>query len=75
MATCTSLESNDNFHSIMTSRAGMKKLEREAAGYTVKAEKDASDTSANKYFQVGRFFLCLMKGGWNYFFFFPIVQN
>lgn len=52
MATCTSLEPNDNFHSIMTSRAGSKKLEKEPDGYAEKAEKDALNTSANKEFQV-----------------------
>lgn len=48
MATWTSLEPNDNIHSIMTSRAGIKKLEKEPAGYAVKAEKDASNTSVNR---------------------------
>lgn len=66
MAACTSLEPNDNFHSVMTSRADIN-LEKKPDGYAVKADKGASNSSANKEFQVRRFFLCLMKGRWNYF--------
>lgn len=52
MATCTSLEPNYNFLSIMTSRASSKKLEEDPDGYAVKDEKDALNISANKEFQV-----------------------
>lgn len=48
MATGTSLEPNGNFHRVMSSRAGIKKVEKEPAGCAVKAEKDPSDTSANR---------------------------
>lgn len=58
MATCTSLEPNDL---VMSSRAGIKKVEKEPVGCAVKVEKNPSDTSANKEIQVKRFFLCLMK--------------
>lgn len=44
MATCTSLEPNDNFHSVITSRAGIKHLEKEPDGYAMKADKGASNS-------------------------------
>lgn len=48
MATCTFRELNVNFHRVMSSRVGIKKMEKEPVRCAVKAEKDPSDTSANR---------------------------
>lgn len=61
MAACTSLEPNDNFHRVMSSRAGIKKVEKEPVESAVKAEKDPSHTSANRV--PGKEFLPLFNEG------------